>query len=57
MDAQEQYSWQSCLIINGMAKLEHEEGADNSDDVSQVIETLERSVELVQMSSKTILIK
>ena len=42
MDAQEQYSWQSCLIINGMAKLEHEEGADNSDDVSQVIETLER---------------
>ena len=42
MDAQEQYSWQSCLIINGMAKLEHEEGADNSDDVSQVVETLER---------------
>ena len=41
-DAQEQYLRRSCLTINGMAKLEHEEGADNSDDVSQVIETLER---------------
>ena len=43
VDAQEQYSsWQSCLIINGMAKPEDEEGADNSDDVTQVIKTLER---------------
>ena len=42
VDAQEQYSWRSWLIINGMAKPEHEEGADNSDDVTQVIETLER---------------
>ena len=42
VDAQEQYSWRSCLIINGMAKPEHEEGADNSDVVTQVIKTLER---------------
>ena len=33
--AQEQYSWRSCLIINGMAKPEHEERADNSDNVTQ----------------------
>ena len=32
----------SCLVINSMAKPGHEEGADNSDDVRQVIETLER---------------
>ena len=44
VDAQEQYSQCSCLIINGMAKPEHE-GADNSDDVNQVIETLERGVQ------------
>ena len=43
VDAQEQYSQCSCLIINGMAKPEHE-GADNSDNVNQVIETLERGV-------------
>ena len=41
VDAQEQYSQQSCLIITDMAKPEHEEGADSSNDVSQVIETLE----------------
>ena len=29
-------------IINGMAKPEHDKGADNSDDASQVIKTLER---------------
>ena len=40
VDAQEQYSRRSC--VNGMAKPEHEEGADNSDDESQVIETLQR---------------
>ena len=34
VDAQEQYSRRSCLIINGIAKPEHEEGADNSDDAS-----------------------
>ena len=42
IDAQEQYSRRWCAIINGMAKPEHQEGADNSDDESQVIETLER---------------
>ena len=42
VDAQEQYSWQLSLVINGMAKPGHEEGADNSDDVKQVIETQER---------------
>ena len=42
VDAQEQYSRRSCLIVNGMAKPEHKEGADNSDNLSQVIDTLER---------------
>ena len=42
VDAQKQYSRRSCLIVNGMAKPEHKEGADNSGNVSQVIETLER---------------
>ena len=42
VDAQEQYSRRSCLIMNGMPKSEHVEGADNSDDISQVIEVLER---------------
>ena len=41
VDAQEQYSPRACLVIDGMAKPGHEEGADNSDDVRQVIETLE----------------
>ena len=40
--AQEQYSRRPCLVINGIAKPGHEESADNSDDVKQVIETLER---------------
>ena len=42
VDAQEQYSRWPYLIINGMAKAGHEEGADNSDNVKQAIETLER---------------
>ena len=29
VDAQEQYSRRSCLVINGIAKPGHEEGADN----------------------------
>ena len=57
VDAQEQYSRQSCLIINGMAKPEHEEGADNSDDVSQVIETLERECGISPDIMKNILDK
>ena len=39
VDAQEQYSWQSYFITDGMAKPEHKGGADNTDNVSQVIET------------------
>ena len=42
VDAQKQYTRRPYLIINGMAKAGHEEGADNSDDVKQAIETLER---------------
>ena len=42
VDVQEQYSLRSCLVINGMVKPGHEEGADNSDNVRQVIKTLER---------------
>ena len=38
IDAQEQYSRRPCLVINGMVKCGHEEGADNSDDVKEVIE-------------------
>ena len=48
VDAQEQYSRRSCLVINGMAKPGREEGADNSDDVKQVIETLERKCGISQ---------
>ena len=41
-----------------MAKPEHEEGADNSDNVSQVIEALEMECRISPyVSSKTILIK
>ena len=41
-----------------MAKPEHEEGADNFDNVSQVIEALERECGISpDVSSKTILIK
>ena len=41
-----------------MAKPEHEEGADNSDNVSQVIEALEMECRISpDVSSKTILIK
>ena len=47
-DAQEQYSQRPCLVINGMAKPGHKEGADNSDDVKQVIETLERECGISQ---------
>ena len=57
VDAQEQYSRRSCLVINGMAKPGREEGADNSDDVKQVIETLERKCGIAKISSRTILIK
>ena len=46
--AQEQYSRRSCLVINGMAKPGHEEGADNFDDVKQVIETLEKECGISQ---------
>ena len=42
VDAQEQYSRRSCLVIDGMAKPGHEEGTDDSDDVKKVIKTLER---------------
>ena len=42
VDAQEQYSRRSCLVIDGMAKPGHEEGADDSDDVKKVIKSLER---------------
>ena len=48
VDAQEQYSRRSCLIINGMVKPQHKEGADNSDDVSQVIKALERECGISQ---------
>ena len=48
VDAQEQYSRRPCLAINGMAKPGHEEGADNSGDVKQVIETLERECGISQ---------
>ena len=47
-DAQEQYSRRPCLVINGMAKPGHQESADNSDDVKQVIETLERECGISQ---------
>ena len=48
VDAQEQDSPRSCLVINGMAKPGHEEGADNSDNVRQVIKTLERECAISQ---------
>ena len=48
VDVQEQYSWQASFVINDMAKPVHEEGADNSDDVKQVNETLERECRISQ---------
>ena len=48
VDVQEQYSLRSCLVINGMVKPGHEEGADNSDNVRQVIKTLERECRISQ---------
>ena len=57
VDTQEQYSRRPCLAINGMAKPGHEEGGDNSDDVKQVIEILERECGISQDIIKTILIK
>ena len=48
VDAQEQYSRRSCLVINGMTEHGHEEAADNSDDVKEVIETLERKCGISQ---------
>ena len=48
VDAQDQYSRWSCLVINSMAKPGHEEGDDNSDDVRQVIETLDRECRINQ---------
>ena len=48
IDAQEQYSRRPCLVINGMVKPGHEEGADDSDDVKEVIETLERELGIRQ---------
>ena len=48
VDAQEQYSRRPCLVINGMAKPGREESANNSKDVKQVIETLERECGISQ---------
>ena len=48
VDAQEQYSRRPCLVINRMAKPGQQEGADNSDNVKQVIETLERECGISQ---------
>ena len=48
VDAQEQYSRGPCLVINRMAKPEHQEGADTSDNVKQIIETLERECRVSQ---------
>ena len=48
VDAQEQYSRRSCLVINDIAKSGHEEGADNSEDVRQIIRTLERECGITQ---------
>ena len=52
VDAQEQYSRRPCLVINCVAKPGREEGADNSDDVKQVIETLERECGISQDNFK-----
>ena len=48
VDVQEQFSRQASFVINGMAKPAHEEGADNSDDMKQVNETLERECGMSQ---------
>ena len=48
VDAQDQYSQRPCLVVNGMAKPGREEGADNSEDVKQVIETFERECGISQ---------
>ena len=40
--------WWSCLVINGMAKPGQEEGVDNSVDMKQVMETLERGCGIIQ---------
>ena len=48
VDAKEQYSWRPCLVITGMAKPGHEKGPDNSDDLKQVMETLERKFDISQ---------
>ena len=47
-DAQEQYWWWPCLVINDMAKLGHEQGADNSDNAKQVIKILKRGHRISQ---------
>ena len=48
VDAKEQYSRRPCLVVTGMAKPGHKKGADNSDDLKQVMETLERKFEISQ---------
>ena len=40
--------WWSCLVINGMAKPGQEEGVDNSNDMKQVMETLQRGCGISQ---------
>ena len=47
-DAQEQYLRWPCLVINGMANPGHNEDADNSNDVKQVIQSLERECRISQ---------
>ena len=47
-DAEEQYSERPCLVINGMAKSGPEGDAYHSDDVNEVIETLERECGISQ---------
>ena len=39
---------QPCLVINGMAKPGHKEGADNSDNVKKVTQTLKRECGISQ---------
>ena len=47
-DAQEQYWWWPCLVINDMAKPGHEQGAHNSDNAKQVIKILKRGHRISQ---------
>ena len=47
-DAEEQYSERPCLVIIGMAKSGPEGDAYHSDDVNEVIETLEKECGISQ---------